>query len=89
MTPWTVARQALLPMEFPRHEYWSQLPSPNAGDLHDSGIEPRPPELQVESLPYEPPGKLQQIRTVRHLWQKLYSNPLLIFDWVISFVIHF
>ena len=32
-TPWTVAGQAPLPMEFPRQEYWSGLPFPFPGDL--------------------------------------------------------
>ena len=39
-TPWTVARQALLSMGFPRQEYWSGLPFPPPGHLPDSGIEP-------------------------------------------------
>ena len=29
VTPWTVARQAPLPMGFPRQEYWSGLPFPS------------------------------------------------------------
>ena len=40
MTPWTVARQAPLSMEFPRQEYWSGLSFPSPGDLPDPGIEP-------------------------------------------------
>ena len=32
-TPWTVARQASLSMEFSRQEYWSGLPCPPPGDL--------------------------------------------------------
>ena len=36
---WTVARQALLPMEFPRQGYWSGLPCPLPRDLLDPGIE--------------------------------------------------
>ena len=39
-TPWTVASQAPLPMEFSRQEYWSGLPFPLPGDLPDPGIEP-------------------------------------------------
>ena len=39
-TPWTVAGQAPLPMEFPRQEYWSGLPFPSPGDLSKPGIEP-------------------------------------------------
>ena len=40
VTPWTVARQAALSMEFSRQEYWSRFPVPTPGDLPDSGIEP-------------------------------------------------
>ena len=58
VTPWTVAHQAPLPMEFSRQEYWSGLPFPPPGDLPDPGIEPGSPALQVDSLPSEPPGKL-------------------------------
>ena len=32
-TPWTVAHQAPLSMEFSRQEYWSRLPVPSPGDL--------------------------------------------------------
>ena len=39
-SPWTVACQAPLSMEFSRHEYWSQLPSPPSRDLPDAGIKP-------------------------------------------------
>ena len=56
VTPWIVAHQASLSMEFPRQEYWSGLPFPSPGDLPDPGIKPRPPTLQVNSLPSEPPG---------------------------------
>ena len=39
-TPWIVACQAPLSMEFPRQEYWSGMSFPTQGDLPDSGIEP-------------------------------------------------
>ena len=39
-TPWTVARQAPLSMEFSRQEYWSGFPCPPPGDLPDPGMEP-------------------------------------------------
>ena len=39
-TPWTVARQAPLSMEFSRQEYWSGLPFPIPGDLPNPGIKP-------------------------------------------------
>ena len=38
-TPWTVALQAPLSMEFPRQEYWGGLLFPAPGDLLDPGIE--------------------------------------------------
>ena len=56
-TPWTVARQAPLSMGFSRQEYWSGLPFSSPGDLPDPGIEPRSPELQVDSLLSEPSRK--------------------------------
>ena len=40
VTPWTVARQAPLSMEFSWQEYWSVLPFPTPGDLPNPGIEP-------------------------------------------------
>ena len=56
-TPWTVAFQAPLSMDFSRQEYWSGLPFPSPGDLPASGIEHRSCALQWDSLPYEPPVK--------------------------------
>ena len=53
VTPWTVAHQAPLPIEFSRHQYWSRLPFPSPGDLLDPGIKPRSPTLQADSLPTE------------------------------------
>ena len=44
-------------MEFSGTEYWSKWPFPSPGDLPNSGIEPRSPTLQADSLPAEPPGK--------------------------------
>ena len=57
LTPWTVAHQGALSMGFPRQEYQSGLPCPPPGDLHDPGIKPMSPALQVDSLPAKPPGK--------------------------------
>ena len=39
-TPWTVAHQAPLSMEFSRQECWSGLLYPPPGDLPAPGIEP-------------------------------------------------
>ena len=59
MTPWTVALQAPLSMEFSRQEYWSGLPFPSPGDLPNPEIKPRSLAFQADSLPSEPPGKPQ------------------------------
>ena len=56
LTPWTVACQAPLSMEFSRQEYWSGLPFPSPGDLPYLGIEPGSLALHADSLQYEPPG---------------------------------
>ena len=40
-TPWTVARQPSLPMEFSWQEYWRGLPFPSPGDLPNQGLNPR------------------------------------------------
>ena len=40
VTPWPVARQIPLYMEFSRQEYWSVLPYPSQWDLPDPGIKP-------------------------------------------------
>jgi len=47
-TPWSVAHQAPLSMEFSRQEYQSGLPFPSPGDLPDPGIKPRSPALQAD-----------------------------------------
>ena len=39
-TPWTVARQPSLSIEFPRREYWSGVPFPTPEGLPDPGIKP-------------------------------------------------
>ena len=46
-TPWTVAHQAPLSVEFSRQD-WSGLPCPPPGDLPNPGMEPGPPALQAE-----------------------------------------
>ena len=40
VTPWTVACQAPLSMEFSRQEYWSEFPLPPPGDVPDQGSTP-------------------------------------------------
>ena len=60
-TPWTVARQAPLSMEFSRKEYWSGLPFPSPGDLPNPGIEPVSPALAGGLFTAEPPGKYERL----------------------------
>ena len=50
-TPWTVARQAPLYIQFSRQEYWSGVPFPSPGDLPGPGIEPMSLAWQMDSLP--------------------------------------
>ena len=47
-------------MGFSRQEYWSGLPFPSPGDLPNPEMEPGSPALQADSLPSEPPEKLQE-----------------------------
>ena len=54
------ACQSPLYMGFSRQEYWSGLLFPSRGNLPNSGVEPRSPALQADSLPSEPPGKLKK-----------------------------
>ena len=62
MTPWTVACQAPLSMEFSRQQYWSELPCPAPGDLPNPGIEPWSPEQWTASLWSGPPGKIGLVK---------------------------
>ena len=49
-TPWTVAHQAPLSMEFSRQVYWSGLLFPSPGDLSDPGIKSMSPILLANFL---------------------------------------
>ena len=46
--PWTVTRQAPLPMEFSRQECWCGLSFPSSENLPDPGIEPASFALERE-----------------------------------------
>ena len=71
------ARQALLSMGLSWEEYWSGWPLPPPGDLPNSGIEPRPPSWEVDSLPDEPPEKPK--------YQKIFENNPYIFKFNVTF----
>ena len=55
-TPWTIAHQASLSMEFSRQEYWSGMPFPSPEELPNPVIEPWSLALQAGSLPFELQG---------------------------------
>ena len=62
-TPWSVAHQAPVSMEFSRQEQWSGLACPSAG-YPNPGIEPWSPALQTDSLLSEPPGRIYRQNAV-------------------------
>ena len=81
-TPWTVAYQAPLSMEFSRQEYWSGLPFPSPGDLPNPGIEPRSPTLQADTLPSEPPGNTSIcVHQIECIFRRYYSILCASFSW--------
>ena len=71
LTPWTVARQSPLSIEFSRQEYWSGLSFLSLGDLLDPGIKSvslESPALSGRFFITELPGKtLQRIITNNYL----------------------
>ena len=54
MTPWPVAHEGLLSMEFPRQDCWSGLLVHSPGVFPKPRIQPRSPALQADSLASEP-----------------------------------
>ena len=77
VTPWTVACQPLLSMEFSRQEHWKGLPFPSAEDLPNPGIGPGSTCIG---------GRFFTIWATRETWilsyymDILYSDCLFIFD---------
>ena len=61
VTPWSVAYQAPMSMEFSRQKYWSGLPLPYPGIFPTRVfcIEPMSPALAGIFFTTEPPGKLK------------------------------
>ena len=57
VTPWTVACQASLSMEFSSQQYWSGLPFAPPGDLPKPVNELLSPVLAGGLFTTEPPGK--------------------------------
>ena len=78
-SPWTIAHQAPLPMEFFRQEYWRGLPFPTAGDLPNQGIEPMSlvsPALADRFFTTMPPGKSEKGILDRKEHTSVYLNLL-------------
>ena len=74
-TLWTEVQQAPMSMGFSRQEYWSGLPFPSLGDLHNPGIKPvslMPPTLAglffTTSATWEAP---RTTRWVQNDWEGL------------------
>ena len=63
VTPWTLARQAPLSMEFSRQAYWSGLPFSTPRDLPDPGIKPVFFALACGFFTTAPPGHPKTVLT--------------------------
>ena len=77
-TPWTVAHQTPLSMEFSRQEYWSRLPFPSPGDLSNLVLNWSllcHLHRQVDSLALATPGgKCCQIQRCEHTKQYILES---------------
>ena len=71
MTPWTVAQQPPLSMEFSRQEYCSGLPLPSPGDLLGQVLNLCLLHRQADSLPLAPAEKPEKILRVGFLMGSL------------------
>ena len=63
-TPWTVAHQVPLSMEFPRQQHWSELPFTPPGGLPHPGVEfvsLASPALQEDTLPLRQHESIQSL----------------------------
>ena len=68
-TPWSVARQAPLSVEFSRQVYGRGEPFPSPGDLPRSRDGTRVSHI-ADSLPSEPPGKRQKRQGRPQFWHQ-------------------
>ena len=69
-TPWTVACQVLLSMEFSRHEYYSGLPFPTPGYLPLPGIKPMSLVLSALAADSSP---RQHLGSHNHIYMVIYK----------------
>ena len=71
-----VACEAALSMEFSRQEYWSRVPFPSPGDLHDPGTEHVSPALQVNSLSLNHQGSPEKPKFGKKTRVSLFTIPI-------------
>ena len=84
----TAARQAPLFVGFSRQESWSGLPFPSPGDLPNPGMESQFPRLQVDSLTFEPLGKLCLIKAFNGLSDAIHKGRNICFTWSNDLIVH-
>ena len=70
LTSQTVAHQAPVLGILQVRIYQSGQSFPSPGDLPNTGSDPRSSALQADSLPSEPPGKLQIYNGIQHKWEE-------------------
>ena len=61
-------KSLLIVLEFSRPEYWSGYPFPSPEELPNSGMEPKSPTLQADSLPAEPQRKPSVYHSYYNNW---------------------
>ena len=93
VTPWTIALQAPLSMEFYRQEYWSGLPCPPPGDLLNPGVEPESLKPSVDIFIYKSVYMLIQAFSFTSLYHvsplvtiNLFSMSVSLFPFVSKFI---
>ena len=75
-TPWAVACQAPLFMEFCRREYQNRFPFPFLGNFPNLGMKLRSPALQADSLPSEPQYKVCKQVSLGRSWPRFMSEEI-------------
>ena len=76
-TPWTLAHQAPLSLEFSRQEYWRGLPFLTSEDLLNSGIKSTPlasPALTGRLFTTMPPGNPICVHIYTHMYIYIYIS---------------